>query len=69
MSYDSAPNQLESSANNDGRKCRSIEWYSDGQARIVEVGDVRIEVRFVGRHGRRARISIIAPFGASFMSD
>src|SRR5262245_30069496 len=50
----------------DTHECRSIEWYSDGQARIVEVSDVRIEIRFVGRRGRRCRIAITAPQGAVF---
>lgn len=47
-------------------ECRSIEWYADGQARVVDVGGVRVVVRFVGRKGRRARIAIIAPPGAAF---
>ena len=45
---------------------QSIEWYAEGQARVVEVGGVRITVRFVGRKGRRARIAITAPAGATF---
>lgn len=45
-----------------------IEWYHEGQTRIVEVDGVRIEVRFVGRKGRRARIAIIAPPGAAFLA-
>jgi hypothetical protein len=31
-----------------------IDWYAEGQARMVEVGDVRITIRLVGRKGRRA---------------
>jgi len=46
--------------------CHSIEWYAEGQVRIVEVGDVRIAIRFVGRRGRRCRIAISAPPGAVF---
>jgi len=49
--------------------CRSIEWYSEGQTRYVEVGGSRIEVRFVGRRGRRGRIAITAPAGAAFISE
>ena len=45
---------------------QSIDWYSEGQIREVEVGGVQITVRFVGRKGRRARIAIIAPGGAVF---
>jgi hypothetical protein len=53
------PNRPESS-------CQSIEWYAEGQERVVEVGDVRFAVRFVGRHGRRGRIAITAPSGTVF---
>lgn len=44
----------------------SIDWYAEGNARIVQVGEVQIEVRLVGRNGRRARIAIKAPAGAVF---
>jgi hypothetical protein len=54
-----APSQSES------RTCQSIEWYSEGQARIVQADGVRITIRFVGRRGRRARIAITAPPGAA----
>lgn len=50
------------------RECRSIDWYSEGEARIVQVGESRIEVRFVGRKGRRGRIAITAPAGSEFSS-
>jgi hypothetical protein len=43
-----------------------IDWYSEGQSRVVEVAGVRITVRFVGRRGRRGRIAIEAPAGAVF---
>ena len=46
--------------------CLSIDWYSEGQSRTVEVAGVRITVRFVGRNGRRGRIAIEAPAGAVF---
>lgn len=46
--------------------CRSVEWYSEGQARTVAVGGVCVTVRFVGRKGRRGRIAITAPPGAVF---
>jgi hypothetical protein len=46
--------------------CQSIEWYSEGEERVVDVGGVRIAVRFVGRKGRRARIAITAPPGTVF---
>ena len=46
-----------------------IDWFSEGQARVVEVGGVRVTIRFVGRKGRRARIAIEAPAGAVFRAE
>jgi hypothetical protein len=43
-----------------------IDWYSEGESRTVEVDGVRVEVRYVGRKGRRGRIAITAPPGSSF---
>jgi len=43
-----------------------IDWYTEGQSRVVEIGDVQVTIRCVGRKGRRARISITAPAGAVF---
>ena len=45
---------------------QSIDWYAEGEERIVEVGGMRVVVRFVGRKGRRGRIAITAPPGAAF---
>ncbi len=45
---------------------RSIEWFHEGQSRIVEVDGVQVTIRLVGRRGRRARIAITAPGGAEF---
>ena len=47
---------------------RSVEWYSQGEERVVEIGGVWVAVGFVGRKGRRARIVITAPAGATFRS-
>ena len=47
-------------------RSQCIDWYHEGQTRLVEANGVRIEVRFVGRKGRRARIAIVAPPGAAF---
>jgi hypothetical protein len=48
--------------------CQSIEWYAEGQIRVVEVDGVRVEVHVIGRKGRRTRIEIMAPAGAVFRS-
>jgi hypothetical protein len=48
---------------------QSIDWYSEGETRIVEVDGVRVVIRFVGRHGRHVRIAIAAPAGAVFHSS
>ncbi len=45
---------------------QSIDWYAEGESRTVEVDGVRVEVRFTGRKGRRSRIAITAPPGATF---
>jgi hypothetical protein len=43
-----------------------VDWYTAGEARLVEVGGVQVLVRFIGRKGRRGRIAIHAPAGAVF---
>jgi|WetSurMetagenome_2_1015567.scaffolds.fasta_scaffold2008356_1 hypothetical protein len=48
---------------------RSIDWYAEGEERVVEVGGVQVVIRFVGRRGRRARIAITAPPGTAFLSS
>ena len=40
-----------------------IDWFSEGESKTVEVAGVRVTIRFVGRKGRRGRISITAPAG------
>jgi hypothetical protein len=45
-------------------KC--IDWFSEGEAKVVEVNGVQITVRFIGRKGRRGRIAIEAPARAEF---
>ena len=45
-----------------------VDWYSVGEARVVECNGVRVVVRLVGRKGRRSRIVIEAPAGAIFRS-
>ena len=46
--------------------CQSIDWFSEGEAKTVEVAGLQITVRFIGQKGRRSRISIEAPAGAVF---
>lgn len=48
------------------RTCRTCDWYSEGESRVVEVDGVRIVIRFIGRKARRGRILIEAPAGAVF---
>ena len=43
-----------------------IDWYAEGEERIVEADGIQVVVRFVGRKGRRGRIAITAPPGAAF---
>ena len=47
---------------------QSIDWYAEGQSRVVEADGVTVTVRYVGRKGRRGRIVITAPLGATFRS-
>lgn len=67
--YDDAAKSASPSSLGKSSECQSIEWYAEGQARVVEVGGVQIVVRFVGRRGRRARIAIIAPPGTVFSAS
>jgi hypothetical protein len=46
--------------------CRCVDWYAEGETRVLECGGVQIIVRYVGRQGRRGRIAIEAPGGATF---
>lgn len=48
--------------------CTSIEWFHEGQTRVVEANGVRVAVRYVGGRGRRGRIAIEAPAGATISS-
>jgi len=49
-----------------GRASKCIDWFHEGESKVVEVDGVRIIVRFIGRKGRRGRIAIEAPAGAVF---
>lgn len=47
---------------------QSVDWYHEGEERVVEANGVQVVVRFIGRRGRRARIAIVAPAGATFQA-
>lgn len=42
-----------------------VDWFSQGESCLLQIGGTRVEVRFIGRKGRRARISISASPGTS----
>ena len=48
--------------------CRSVDWYSEGEGRVVDIGSVQLLVGFVGRKGRRVRIAITGPSGTTFQA-
>lgn len=48
---------------------QSIDWYSEGETRVVRVDGVEVRIRFIGRRGRRGRILVEAPAGAVFEAD
>ena len=50
----------------ESRDCHSTEWYAQGKSRVVAIDGVRVTIRLVGRHGRRARIAITASLGTVF---
>ena len=45
-----------------------VDWYSEGESKVVFVDGAQVTVRFIGRKGRRGRIAIEAPAGALFMA-
>lgn len=47
---------------------QNIDWYSEGETRVVRVNGIEVTIRFVGRNGRRGRIAVEAPAGALFES-
>jgi hypothetical protein len=49
------------------KQSHSIDWFAAGDAQTVVIGDQEIHIRFVGRKGRRGRIAITAPEGATFI--
>lgn len=61
MSTDSRPQQA-----TPPNTSQSIDWYAEGSGRAIEVPGVVVTVRYLGRKGRRARISIVGPPGTTF---
>ncbi len=49
--------------------CQCIDWFHEGEFKVVEIGGIQVTVRYIGRKGRRGRIAIEAPAGAVFSSD
>jgi hypothetical protein len=68
MINETTPTPVNPSWDGNSLECLTIDWYSPGQMRIVEIGGVPIEIRFVGRRGRRGRIAITAPSGTVLLS-
>lgn len=48
--------------------CVVVDWYGEGEERIVRIDGVEVRIRFVGRKGRRGRILVEAPAGAVFLN-
>ncbi|QDU28510.1 hypothetical protein ETAA8_36120 [Anatilimnocola aggregata] len=48
--------------------CQNIDWYSEGETRVVRFDGVEMRIRFIGRKGRRGRILVEAPAGAVFQT-
>jgi hypothetical protein len=43
-----------------------IDWFVEGQKMLVTTRGVNVVVGYVARRGRRCRISVMAPAGATF---
>jgi hypothetical protein len=61
-----APQDLAGQDREPAKTSQCIDWYAEGESRIVEIDGVQMEVRYVGRKGRRSRIAVTAPSGAVF---
>jgi hypothetical protein len=48
--------------------CQSIDWYGEGEVRVVHVEGIEVRIRFIGRRGRRGHIAVEAPAGAVFQT-
>lgn len=68
MSNDKDRDKIGQSPIHDGTSAsKRTAWYCQGESCVVEVNGVRVEIRLVGRRGRRARIAITAPPGTVFL--
>ncbi len=45
---------------------RFIDWFAVGQGAEVRVDGITVSLRVVGQKGRRTRLVVIAPRGATF---
>lgn len=67
---DSEQNDAQNTAYNrkfvPAKMSQSIDWYAEGEERIVVADEIQVAIRFVGRKGRKCRIAITAPAGATF---
>jgi hypothetical protein len=45
---------------------RLIDWFAEGEEKLVVCGSVTVRVRFISRQGRRGRILIEGPPGTEF---
>lgn len=66
---DVASLQNDSGQENRTGTSQSIDWFAEGESRTVDVDGIQVVVKYIGRKGRRARISITAPMGAVFESS
>jgi hypothetical protein len=67
MNRTNFPNQIAQSSEPDAsHQDDHIAWFHPGQSRTIEIGSMKVTVRYVGRKGRRGRIAITAPAGAVF---
>jgi hypothetical protein len=60
------PQSLARKEREPAKTSQCIDWYAEGESRIVEINGIRVAVRFVGRKGRRCRIAILGPPGVVF---
>jgi hypothetical protein len=45
-----------------------IAWFAVGQTCEIAIGGVRVSICLIGQKGRRSRLAVVAPPGATFSS-